>query len=174
MNDYFDKLNQFNDEIGTIVIDQAFINFRNRMKDKFKVDGRDELKRLMAADCLIAEYALIDGGYVFAPETDEIRYDFKLDDAYFDVKFIDTKYFNIPIGKLDWYVKNIMAGMLTHFAFYRYIDKPESCLNVGDKIQLQLLEVEDARTVIKNICVSNDPDNGYYYRVKNCTLPTTT
>jgi hypothetical protein len=145
-------------------VDQAFVDYRNQMKWKFKAGGRDETTRLMHADCLIVEYSLVQGAMVSPAggiEHDFIAKDFN---AMVDVKIYD-KWFNVPSDKVEWYVKNIAKGVLTHFAFYRWVNKPVKPLVVGDVVQVKLVEVPLARDVMNNLSISQY--DGYYYIPKN-------
>jgi hypothetical protein len=56
-------------------------------------------------------------------------------------------------------------GELTHFAFYKYDTPVDGTLKLGDIINITLLDVQPAKTVMNNINVSNY--GGYYYTVKN-------
>jgi len=164
VNSLYGYLLKCNDFLGPITVDQAFVDYRNQMKWKFKAGGRDETTRLMHADCLIVEYSLVQGAMVSPAggiEHDFIAKDFN---AMVDVKIYD-KWFNVPSDKVEWYVKNIAKGVLTHFAFYRWVNKPVKPLVVGDVVQVKLVEVPLARDVMNNLSISQY--DGYYYIPKN-------
>lgn len=160
MNSLSSYLNKCNDFLGAITIDQAFIDYRNQMKWKFKANGRDDNTRLMHADCLIIEYSMIQGGMASNPGGKEA--DISLDNfnAKVDIKIYD-KWFNIPSDKVEWYMMNIKKGLLTHFAFYRWVNKPLKPLEVGDVVQTSFTSVVPAEEVLRNVNISQY--DGYYY-----------
>jgi len=155
----FEYLDDCQRDIGIITIDDDFIEYRNAHKEKFNANGRNTNERLMHADCLIVEYTLIKNRLVEPPKN--IAYDFSIGDNKIDAKIITSKYFNISNESLIWYRQNILSGDVTHFAFYKYQTNPLSPLKAGDEIKLQFIDIENARTVIKNTKPSNY--KGYYY-----------
>lgn len=160
MNSIFSYLTKCNDFLGPITIDQAFIDYRNQMKWKFKANGRDDNTRLMNADCLIIEYSLIQGAMASNPggkEADILLEDYN---SKIDIKIYD-KWFNIPSDKVTWYTNNIRENLLSHFAFYRWVNKPVKPLEVGDVVQVSLTSVVLAEEVLRNVNVSQY--DGYYY-----------
>jgi hypothetical protein len=160
MNSLFGYLNKCNDFLGNITIDQAFIDYRNQMKWKFKANGRDENTRLMHADCLIIEYSLIQAAMASNPNVKEYDIDVNDFNAKVDIKIYD-KWFNIPSDKLEWYKMNIKKGLLTHFGFYRWVNKPTKPLEVGDVVQVTLTSVVSAEEVLRNLNTSQY--DGWYY-----------
>jgi len=162
MNSLYEYLNECQQKIGTITIDQGFLDFRTEMLEKFNPGAREEWKRIIHADCLIAEYALITGKYVQEPTS--IRHDIIYDNAKIDIKFITSKYFNIPENKVEWYLQNIKLNELTHFAFYKYDVPADRTLKLGDTVNVTLHDVQPAKKVMNEISVSNY--GGYYYTVK--------
>lgn len=160
MNSLLGYLIKCNDFLGPITIDQAFIDYRNQMMWKFKANGRDENTRLMHADCLIIEYSLIQGAMASDPGGKEYDIDIKDFNAKIDIKIYD-KWFNIPSDKVEWYMMNIRKGLLTHFAFYKWVNKPAKPLVVGDVVQVNLTSVVSAEEVLKNVNISQY--DGYYY-----------
>jgi hypothetical protein len=163
MTNLLQYLKECQDRIGEIIIDQGFIDFRNEHKEKFRAGGRDDRQRLMDADCLITEYALINNGFVNKPENK--RHDFIKDNDKVDAKIISSLYFNVPEDKVTWYMENIRSGNLTHFAFYKFVVRPGAPLKPGDKVLIRLDEVRDAEYVMNKLRPSNK--DGYYYIVQN-------
>ena len=164
MSSLYDYLKECQDRLGVITIDQAFIDYRNQMAWKFRAGNRDVNTRIMNADCLIVEYSLIQGAMVAEPYGMEQDFVVSKYMALVDAKIYD-KWFNIPADKVQWYMKNIKEGLLTHFAFYRWVNKPARPLEVGDTVELRLIEVSPAETVLRNVNISQY--DGYYYIPKN-------
>lgn len=160
MNSLRSYLIKCNDFMGEITIDQAFIDYRNQMMWKFRSNGRDENTRLMHADCLIVEYSMVQFGFATESNCKEFDFEARVYNAKVDVKIYD-KWFNIPSDKVEWYLMNIKKGLLTHFAFYRWVNKPLKPLVAGDKVKLDFIEVRDATEVMKNLNISQY--DGYYY-----------
>lgn len=156
-------LSEVHDQVKELFIDQAFIDHRDSMKDRFRASGRDDNTRLMHADCLAVEYNLLDKGLVSEPTS--IFHDFIYEGAKVDCKIVTSKYFNVPDDKVIYYMKNIRANDLTHFAFYKWDKHPDRPLQVGDVVSFKLCEVVDAERVMNKVEVSSY--GGYYYRVKN-------
>mgnify|MGYP003353303387 FL=1 len=127
---------------------------------KFRSNGRDDTTRLMHADCLIVEYTMVQSGFAEESYCKEFDFEVRKYNAKVDVKIFD-KWFNIPSDKVDWYLNNINKGLLTHFAFYRWVSKPTEPLEAGNVVQVKLIEVRSAEEVMKNLNVSNY--DGYYY-----------
>jgi hypothetical protein len=163
MSDVLEYLAEVHPQIQTITIDQDFIDHRNEMKEKFRANGREDWRRLMHADCLIAEYALLKNNLVEPPQN--IFHDFIHGDAKVDCKIITSRYFNIPDEKTVYYMENIRRGDLTHFAFYKFVENPTAALQVGDVVKLRLCEVQTASKVMSQVRVSNT--DGYYYLIRN-------
>lgn len=155
--DYIKKSTEF---LGPITIDQEFIDYRNEHKDLFQANGRDDKTRLMNADCLIVEYSMIKHALAIDSNCKEFDYEIRMFNAKVDAKIYD-KWFNIPSDKVEWYMNNIRSGLLTHFAFYRWVTKPVKPLIVGDVVQTTFINVVPAEEVLKNVRVSQY--DGYYY-----------
>jgi hypothetical protein len=168
MNSLYNYLQKCNDFLGKITIDQAFIDYRNQMKWKFKANGRDENTRLMHADCLILEYAMIQSAFATESYCKEFDYEVRMYNAKVDAKIFD-QWFNISLDKLKWYLMNIEKGLLTHFAFYRWVNKPTKPLEVGDVVQLELIQVRSAAELMERLedgsfkNLSTSQYDGYYY-----------
>lgn len=160
MNSLFQYLSDCNREIGEVVIDQSFIDYREEMKWKFVKKGRSEKKAAMDRDCLLPEYILLKRGFVNKSLNREYDFSVPAFEAKVDVKMYDN-YFNIDNKKYVWYVMNINKGLLTHFAFYQWAEKPTKPLVVGDRVRFNLVEVSIAKNVLNNKKVSNF--KGYYY-----------
>ena len=160
MNSLYNYILKCNDFMGDITIDQAFIDYRNQMKWKFRANGRDENQRLMDADCLIVEYTMIQSAFAEESYCKEFDYEVRQYNAKVDVKIYD-KWFNIPSDKLEWYKMNIKKGLLTHFAFHRWVNKPTKPLVVGDVVKTELVNVISAVEVLSNLSISQY--DGYYY-----------
>ena len=160
MNSLYNYLQRCNDFMGEIEIDQAFIDYREQMKWKFKQGNRTDEQFTMDRDCLIIEYSMVQ--WAMATEAYSKEYDFAVGsyNALVDVKIFD-KWFNIPGDKLEWYSMNTNKGLLTHFAFYKWRNKPIKPLVVGDKVSFDLIEVSDSRHVLDNKSLSQY--DGYYY-----------
>ena len=146
--------------MGEITIDQAFIDYRNQMMWKFRSNGRDENQRLMDADCLIVEYSMVQSAFAEESYCKEFDYEVRTFNAKVDVK-IYNKWFNIPSDKVEWYVGNVNKGLLTHFAFHRWVNKPLKPLVVGDKVKTDFINVVLAKEVMSNLSASQY--DGYYY-----------
>ena len=56
---------------------------------------------------------------------------------------------------------NIKKGLLTHFAFHRWVNKPTKPLVVGDVVKTELVNVISAVEVLSNLSISQY--DGYYY-----------
>ena len=163
MNSLLSYLHKCNDFIGNVTIDQAFIDYRDQMKWKFQSNGRDENTRTMHADCLIIEYSIVQAALAEESYCKEFDIELRQFNAKVDIKIVD-KWFNVPSDKVEWYVKNIAKGMLSHFAFFQWTVKPTKPLVVGDKVSFKLLEVRPAREVMENL--SKSQYDGYYYTPK--------
>ena len=141
-------------------ITEDFIQHRNEMKDKFgDWDGeRTPIKKLMDSDCLIIEYMLLKDGVVDKPEN--IQHDFILKNFKVDIKVIQ-KWFNISSRNFNRFYTNTINGDLTHFAIYRFVTKHDKPFEVGDVCEVELIEVNDSRSVLK--AASPSTFEGYYY-----------
>ena len=163
MSSLAEFLNECQNLIGKIKITKEFVQHRDIMAKKFKSGGRDKNTKLLHADCLIVEYMLTQTGYALEAKT--IKHDFILDSfrAKIDAKVVD-KYFNIPSDKLPWYISNVKENELTHFAFYKWISRPIRPLQEGDEVELEFINVKEAKEVLNNLSVSNGKyGDGYYY-----------
>jgi hypothetical protein len=167
MNSLTAYLHRCNDFLGEITIDKAFIDYRNQMKHKFKANGRDDNTRLMNADCLIIEYSMVQSAFATESYCKEFDFEVRVYNAKVDVKIYD-KWFNIPADKVEWYLMNIKKGLLSDFAFYRWVNKPLKPLVVGDVVQVELVEVRNAKEVMQNLNVSQY--DGYYYIPKKINV----
>lgn len=144
---------------------EEFVAFRDKMKNKFRANGREDWRRTMHADCLAIEYQLLKKKLVKKPEN--IYHDFIVEDTKVDCKVITSRYFNVPEDKTLYYMENLRSGNVTHFAFYKYYPRaPEAPLKAGDVVQFQLCEVQRVERVMNALFPSNYGD-GYYYTVRN-------
>lgn len=157
----YNYLSSIHKDINKFTVTEDFIQHRDKMKNKFRANGRDEETRLMAADCLGIEYLLLQKNLVEPPQT--IFHDFIYDGARVDVKLITTRYFNIPDDKVVYYMENIRSGQLTHFAFYKYKENPGRPLKAGDKVEYVLKKVVPAEQVMQDLVPSQY--KGYYYTI---------
>ena len=148
--------------IGEVKVDEDFIDFRNKSKDKFKANRRDEETRLKNADCLLLEYTLIKNNLVKA-STDKVH-DICVHNFKIDLKCIESSWYTPKTDNIPWMLEGIKNGLLTHFAFY-HMSRPARPLKVGDKIRFEYIKVEDAMTVLNNLKLSKFND-GYYFGVK--------
>lgn len=163
MSDIFDYLKLCVDKLGTITITQAFIDYRDQMKWKFRTNGRTETEKLMNCDALILEYALVQGALAGAAECREHDFVLKSFNAKIDAKKIE-KWFNISDDKIAWYNRNYKLGEVTHFCFFKFPNRSRP-LQVGDTVKIDLLDVVPVEEVLRNVSPSNF--QGYYYKVKN-------
>jgi len=172
MNSLLTYLHKCNDFMGEIEIDQAFIDYREQMKWKFHQGDRTDEQFTMDRDCLIIEYSMIQ--FALASPSYNIAYDvgIRVYNALVDIKVVTERgYWNIKKypgkpDKKEWYVENVKAGLLTHYAFYRYKNRPTRPLIPGDKVSFNLLEVSTARDVLSNTVTSIENPGGWYYEVK--------
>ena len=155
-------------KIGPITIDHDFIQYREEYKNKFRSNGRTEIQRTIDADCLLFEYILIRSGYCQKTD-DKKEYDFSVPNVpenFCDAKKIQSKYFNVPTGKVSWYEKNISSKLLTHFVFFKFKKNNIKPFVLGDVITIDnnSIKVFDAISVIKNL-IESIKTVGYYYTV---------
>jgi hypothetical protein len=153
-------LQECTDFLGQITIDQAFIDYRNQKKQQFGANGRDDNTRLMHADCLIIEYSMVQSAFASESYCKEFDFEIRKYNSKVDVK-IYNKWFNVPAEKTNWYLMNINKGLLTDFAFYKWVNKPLKPLEVGNVVQVELVEVRNAKEVMQNLSISQY--GGYYY-----------
>ena len=158
MNSLYNFLDSQN-KVFTITED--FIQHRNDMSQIFRDwddEERNETQKLMDADCLIVEYMLLRDGVVDKPENIQQDFIYKKDKV--DIKLI-KKWFNISTRNFNRFYRNIINGDLTHFALYRFVNEPTKPFKVGDTCEVELVEVTDARSLIKAVRPSQF--KGYYY-----------
>lgn len=148
--------------LGEVQVDEDFIDFRNKSKDKFKANRRDEETRLKNADCLLLEYTLIKNKLVEA-SIDKVH-DICVQDLKIDLKCIESSWYSPKTDNIPWMLEGIKNGLLTHFAFY-HMTRPPRPLKAGDKINFEYIKAEDAMTVFNNLKLSKFND-GYYFGVK--------
>jgi hypothetical protein len=161
----YSYLSSIHEEVETFEVTEEFIEFRDKMKDKFRANGREEWRRTMHADCLAIEYQLLKKKLVEKPEN--IYHDFIVEGTKVDCKIITSKYFNVPEDKVLYYMENLRSGNVTHFAFYKFYPRsPEAPLKAGDVVQFKLCEVQRVERIMNSLSPSNYKD-GYYYNVRN-------
>ncbi len=159
----YNYLSSIHKQIETFTVTEDFIAFRNKMKDKFQAGKRDETTRLMHADCLCVEYALLEKNLVQPPES--IHHDFIYEDSKVDCKLINTRYFSVPGHKVLYYMENLRKRRLTDFAFYKYKKNPDAPLKVGDVVEFKLISVVPAYEVMEDLVPSQYRRDDYYYTV---------
>lgn len=163
MSSLYNYLKDSVDKLGIITIDQAFIDYRDQMKWKFRTNGRTEEEKLINCDALILEYSLIQGAMVSEASCREHDFILSQFNAKIDAKKIE-KWFNINDDKISWYNRNYKLGEVTHFCFFKYPNKLRP-FQVGDTVKVDLLDVVPVEEVLRNVIPSNY--QGYYYKVKN-------
>lgn len=149
------------DSLGSVEVDQDFIDARDIRVKQFKANGRSIETRLKHADCTLLEHTLIKNEQVEKPENK--WHDFCVQDSKIDVKCIESTWYSPKTDNIPWMLEGIKRGMLTHFGFY-HMQRPNRPLQIGDKIFFEYIKVEDAMTVLNGLKISKF--NGYYYGVK--------
>jgi len=156
-------LHRYIHNIDSVVVSPDFIDYREFIRSKFRMDERDDLHRIMHADCLILERELIHRGYVDEP-LDKVH-DICVQDSFIDLKCVTGKYFNISekySEKIPWWKAGIKNNILTHFSFYR-MNRPSRPLKVNDIVSFEHIKVYDATYVLSNLKPSKY--SGYYFEV---------
>ena len=173
-----------NSLIGGFIADQAFIcgydnhDGRNTRANIHSGYGKPVSKEsyLSRADSTLFEEYLIRLRMVDEPLN--LRHDFIYNDCKIDVKLIDknfnmTKYYDDiqqkTVCKKDKYIKYIEENDLTHFVFIRYKNKPSRPLIIGDIVNYEILNVYEARDVLRQTLPSQYEGEGHYFKPLNYT-----
>jgi hypothetical protein len=148
------------ENLSKILIDKDFINYRNELAKKLRQGGRNLEQFTRDCDCVVLEYYLIKNNLVEAPI--DISHDFICKNKKIDAKIV-YNWFNVSDAKKQWYIRNIKNESLDAFALYRYVNTPKKALQEGDIVEIKLLEVVDARSLIKSLSPSIRDAGGFYY-----------
>lgn len=162
-NELNEYLKQSIDSLGTIHVDESFIQYRDELRGKFRKNGREEEQMILNADRLLLEWTLIKKGLV--QESIDKLHDFCLHDSYIDLKCISSKYLNINhsmSNKIPWMRDGISKNLLTHFAFYK-MHGPKRGLQINDEVKFEFLNCKEASYVLNNLKKSRY--DGYYFEV---------
>lgn len=151
-----------NEYLQNILITEEFCRYRDILVSKFADRNRSPKQKSMDADCLIAEYTLINAGVVQAPPEDIMNYDFRLGKHLVDAKVVHKKWFSVMDP--SWFERGINEKKLTDFAFYSFVKKPTEVLEPGDTVSLRFIKAIGAKEVVYNLQKSVY-NRGYYYNV---------
>jgi hypothetical protein len=129
-----------------IEITEDFINYRNFMKEEFNALDRSETTRLMHADCLLLEWHMLNSGVAKNPNT-------KSFDMYLE-----------GYGRVE--IKCVSGGGsvtisewtrrqdFDNYMFYRFSFPRTKPLEVGDKVNLKIVQIESKDSVEKRCRLS--------------------
>lgn len=146
-------LNRMVKEIGTITVDQDFLDYRAEAVINFDDYGRDEHTKQLHCDCLLLEYTQIKLGLV--EETDHIASDYKFRDVLIDNKVILGPYWNISQNKYIWHRNCLQEDLLDYFAFFRFDQQANKPLELKDQVSFKLIEVLEAQEALDMTSRSN-------------------
>lgn len=166
-------LNTVLDNLGSITIDQEFIDYRNTHVDKFNDYGRTQDEKVRNSDGLLFEYLLLKNRLVEKPKN--IKHDFIISEKKIDNKMIneDANTVTIPNRKEEWMKNAVMDKELTHFSITQWTSRPEECkgdkgraLTVGDVVKFKVLAIIPARQALKDLRSSKYYVDSKYFWVK--------
>lgn len=146
-----------------LVISQEFIDYRNdHEKNKFRKDRRTKKERLIAADCLLLEWHLMQTGLAEKPKDDTFTYDAEVP----GYNRVEIK--SISEGGYVTIKEWTRRQDFDNYFFFRFMI-PQTRIrpfNVGDEVTIHITEIAskesvEARCVYSNY--QNDRKNPKYF-----------
>ena len=175
------------DGIGEVTITQEHLDMLSKKRSELKQGKRSDWKFAMDVDCLMLEEWLINLGMVGAPLAEHLTkggacvYDCRINllnsTAFVDFKCIDQNNdFNLGHDKFEkredgtswetWVKSEIVNGLLTDYCFYRMYRPEPRPLQLNDVVRFELINVLNARFVLKSLNDSVRDPAGKFYRVE--------
>jgi hypothetical protein len=121
-----------------LVVPQEFIDYRNNFESKIKKDNRTKEERLIAADCLLLEWHLIETGLAEKPEG--INYDVNLPE-YNRTEIKRTK------GKSVTLTPFTIRAEFDNYIFFKFVTPHVRPFKVGDNVSMEIVQIEAKDTV---------------------------
>ena len=171
-----------------LVIDKEFLQLREHMKTILKRGTRTDYQFTKDVDCLVLEEWLIKTNLVMAPlaehheERGSCVYDCRIEllnsTAFIDFKCLDKdRNFNLGPDKfvkkpkdnkstMEWVHEGVARGLLTDYCFYRMHRPEDRPLQENDIVTFELINVLNARFVLKSLNDSVRNPGGKFYKVE--------
>lgn len=189
MTELLNHLRDLIDNIGELTVTDEHMNWLDDMRQQLKhTQGkRSDWQFAKDVDCVLLEELLIRTGKVEGTLSEhrssrgscvyDCRVKLLSNTAFIDFKCVDKENnFNLGPEKFEekedgsstikWVHKGVSDGLLTDYCFYR-MHRPENRpLRVGDVVRFELINVLNARFVLKSLNDSVRNPGGKFYKVE--------